>query len=263
MTKAEHLSPHGRHLLDRRSFLGTAGLSTAGLALAGLLNDDGLLASEPLTVGGKTPIRPDIDPNNPYAPRASYFDMPAKQVLVIYLPGAVSHVDTFDYKPDLFKHDGQKPPGIPEVTFEGPTGNIAKPFWEFKPRGETGKMVSELLPHLAKQVDDFCFLHALTTDTSAHPQGENFINTGFTMEGFPSFGAWVTYALGTESAGSASIRRHQRSTGVGAKREEQLWKRIPAGGVSRHGFQREESAQQSTSAANAVQPRPIAKPWTC
>ena len=94
---------------------------------------------------------------------------------------------------------GKKPPGIPEVTFEGPSGNIAKPFWDFKPRGETGKMVSDLLPNLAKQVDDFCFLHALTTDTSAHPQGENFMNTGFTMEGFPSFGAWVTYALGTEN----------------------------------------------------------------
>jgi hypothetical protein len=60
-------------------------------------------------------------------------------------------------------------------------------------------MVSELLPHLAEQIDDFCFFHALSTETSAHPQGENFMNTGFTMEGFPSFGAWVTYALGTEN----------------------------------------------------------------
>jgi hypothetical protein len=125
--------------------------------------------------------------------------MPAKQVLVIYCPGAVSHVDTFDYKPDLEQFHGQKPPGIPAVTFEGPTGNIAKPFWKFRPRGETGKMVSDLLPHLAKQTDDFCFVHSLTTETSAHPQGENFFNTGFTMEGFPSFGSWVTYALGTEN----------------------------------------------------------------
>ena len=60
-------------------------------------------------------------------------------------------------------------------------------------------MVSDLLPNLAEQVDDFCFLHALSTETSAHPQGENFMNTGFTMEGFPSFGAWITYALGTEN----------------------------------------------------------------
>jgi hypothetical protein len=60
-------------------------------------------------------------------------------------------------------------------------------------------MTSELLPHLAQHVDDFCFLHSLSTETSAHPQGENFMNTGFTMEGFPSLGAWVTYALGSEN----------------------------------------------------------------
>jgi hypothetical protein len=199
MTNPEKISAHGRRLLDRRNFLGTAGLSTAGLALTSLLHADGLLAEQPRTVSGKNPLRPDIDPNNPYAARGAHFDVPAKQVLVIYCPGAVSHVDTFDYKPALTKLHGQKPPGLPEVTFEGPTGNIAKPFWEFKPRGETGKMVSDLLPNLAQQVDDFCFFHSLTTDTSAHPQGENFMNTGFTMEGFPSFGSWLTYALGTEN----------------------------------------------------------------
>ena len=199
MSQPERLSPNGRRLLDRRNFLGTAGLSTAGLALASLLDSDGLLAEDSRTVSGKDPLRPRIDPNNPYAGRKPHFEMPAKQVLVIYCPGAVSHVDTFDYKPALTELHGQKPPGIPAVTFEGPTGNIAKPFWDFKPRGETGKMVSDLLPNLAEQVDDFCFLHSLSTDTSAHPQGENFMNTGFTMEGFPSFGAWVTYALGTEN----------------------------------------------------------------
>ncbi|MCA9125931.1 MAG: DUF1501 domain-containing protein [Planctomycetales bacterium] len=199
MTNPEQLSLLGRRLLDRRVFLRTAGLSAAGLGLANLLCTEDLLADDSHTVGGKAPIRPVINANTPYAPRPAHFAAPAQQVLVIYLPGAVSHVDTFDYKPALFKLDGQKPPGIPAVTFEGPTGNIAKPFWEFKPRGETGKLVSELLPNLANLVDDFCFLHSLTTDTSAHPQGENFMNTGFTMEGFPSFGAWVTYALGTEN----------------------------------------------------------------
>ena len=199
MINPEHLSIRGRSLLDRRRFLGTAGLSAAGLGLAGLLQADDLLAEDTLTAGGKEPIRPDINPNNPYASRKPHFEMPARQVLVIYLPGAVSHVDTFDYKPALEKLHGQKPPGLPAVTFEGPSGNIAKPFWKFKPHGESGKMVSDLIPHLAQQVDHFCFFHALTTDTSAHPQGENFMNTGFTMEGFPSFGSWVTYALGTEN----------------------------------------------------------------
>ncbi|MCA9215021.1 MAG: DUF1501 domain-containing protein [Planctomycetales bacterium] len=199
MNLSENISLHGRRLLDRRNFLSTAGMSTASLSLTSLLHQDGLLASDAKTVSGQEPIRPNIDPNDPYAPREPHFSSAAKQVLVIYLPGAVSHVDTFDYKPDLFKLHGKKPPNIPAVTFEGPSGNIAKPFWNFKPRGETGKMVSDLLPNLAELVDDFCFIHSLSTETSAHPQGENFMNTGFTMEGFPSFGAWVTYALGTES----------------------------------------------------------------
>ena len=200
MNEAENISPQGRRLLDRRSFIGNAGLSASSLGLAALLQQENLLGSDTApTVSGKAPLRPNIDPNQPYASRTSHFGMPAKQVLVIYCPGAVSHVDTFDYKPALEKLDGQKPPGLPAVTFEGPSGNIAKPFWKFRPRGETGKMVSDLLPNLAEQVDNFCFLHSLFTETSAHPQGENFINTGFTMEGFPSFGSWVTYALGTEN----------------------------------------------------------------
>ncbi|MEM7392284.1 MAG: DUF1501 domain-containing protein [Verrucomicrobiota bacterium] len=200
MKHAEKLSPQGRALLNRRSFLSQTGLTLGGLALTQLLSADKLLAADPESFSGKKPIRPKVDPDKPYAPRPAHFHTAAKQVLVIYCPGAVSHVDTFDYKPDLFKFHGKKPPNIPAVTFEGPSGNIAQPFWTFRPRGQTGKMVSDLLPHLAEQVDDFCFFHALHTQTSAHPQGENFFNTGFTMEGFPSFGAWVTYALGSESA---------------------------------------------------------------
>lgn len=193
----EKISPVGRSLLDRRGFLGQSGMAMGGIALSQLLAKDNLLASDSEANSG--PIRPKIDQDNPYSARSPHFETPAKQVLVIYCPGAVSHVDTFDYKPDLYKLHGQKPPGMPEVTFEGPTGDIAKPFWDFKPRGQSGKMVSDLLPNLGGMVDDFCFMHSLTTQTSAHPQGENFMNTGFTMEGFPSFGAWVTYALGCET----------------------------------------------------------------
>ena len=192
----ENLSPFGRKLLNRRDFLRQATQSIGGLGLAHLLK-----AEEETVVNfsGKSSIRPQIDPDQPYLPRSSHFEAPAKRVLVIYCPGAVSHVDTFDFKPDLAKFHGQKPPGIPAVTFEGPTGNIAKPFWDFKPRGECGKMISDLLPHLGSHADEYCFIHSLTTQTSAHPQGENFMNTGFTMEGFPSFGAWATYALGSDN----------------------------------------------------------------
>lgn len=192
MNHEEHISPHGRNLLDRRSFLSQTGLAMGGLSLAQLIASD-----DPNSFSGKAPIRPDIDPENPYAARKTHHPAAAQQVLIVYCPGAVSHVDTFDYKPDLITYHGQRPPGIPEVTFEGPTGNIAKPFWDFKPRGTSGKMISDLVPHLAELADEFCFMHSLTTQTSAHPQGENFMNTGFTMEGFPSFGSWVTYALGS------------------------------------------------------------------
>mgnify|MGYP001156731853 FL=1 len=197
--RAEYISSHGQSLLNRRDFLRQSGMTLGGIALTQLLAQDGLLASDAQTFSGKAPIRPYIDPDNPYLPRSPHFVSEAKQVLVIYCPGAVSHVDTFDYKPKLIKFHGQKPPGMPAVTFEGPSGNIAKPFWDFKPRGKSGKMVSDLLPNLGGLVDEFSFFHSLHTQTSAHPQGENFFNTGFTMEGFPSFGGWVTYALGTEN----------------------------------------------------------------
>ena len=207
----ENLSTIGRSLLNRRLFMKNTGFSLGALGLAQLLGKEGLLASEdPTSFSGKTPIRPDIDPDKPFAPRDAHFEGAAKQVLVIFCPGAVSHVDTFDYKPELIKYHGQKPPGIPAVTFEGPSGNIAKPFWDFKPRGKSGKMISDLLPNLGSLADDFCFMHALHTQTSAHPQGENFMNTGFTMEGFPSFGSWATYALGSEND-ELLLRCHQRS----------------------------------------------------
>jgi hypothetical protein len=197
--KAEYLSTHGRALLNRREFLRQSGMTMGAIGLAHLLAQDKLLAEDEITVSGKTPIRPKIDPDNPYLPRAPHYHAEAQQILIIYCPGAVSHLDTFDYKPELERFHGQKPPGIPAVTFEGPSGNIAKPFWEFRPRGKSGKMVSDLLPHMGGLVDDVSFFHSLHTQTSAHPQGENFFNTGFTMEGFPSIGGWLTYALGTEN----------------------------------------------------------------
>lgn len=197
--KAEYLSTHGRALLNRREFLRQSGMTMGAIGLAHLLAQDKLLAADEITVSGKTPIRPKIDPDNPYLPRASHYHAEAQQILIIYCPGAVSHLDTFDYKPELERFHGQKPPGVPAVTFEGPSGNIAKPFWEFRPRGKSGKMVSDLLPNMGGLVDDVSFVHSLHTQTSAHPQGENFFNTGFTMEGFPSIGGWLTYALGTEN----------------------------------------------------------------
>jgi uncharacterized protein (DUF1501 family) len=186
------LSPHGLSLLRRRQFLGGVGASMGGLALLHLLARDGLLADEPNFV-------PQIDPADPYAPRKPPHTARAKKLLIIFCAGAVSQVDSWDYKPALYEYDGKEAPGAPKVTFQGPVGKLRRPFWEFKPRGECGKMLSELFPHLAGQADDMCFLHSLTARNSAHTQAENFLSTGFSAEGYPSIGAWTTYALGSEN----------------------------------------------------------------
>src|SRR3954466_1701088 len=131
------LSHAGRRMLDRRSFLAHAGTGLGGIALAALLPEQPLL---PAT----GPLRPRIDPAAPLAPRPPHFPAKAKRVLVVFCSGAVSHLDTFDYKPELVKRDGRPLPGADKlVTFQGENGNLVKPIWAFKPRGESGKMVSD------------------------------------------------------------------------------------------------------------------------
>jgi hypothetical protein len=180
------LSPAGLTLLDRRRFLAHLGSGLGGVALGCLLAEQGLLAAD--------------GDANPVAPGRSHFPARAKRVLHIFCTGAVSHVDTFDYKPELEKRHGEPMPGVEKlVTFQGENGNLARSVWEFKPRGQSGKMISELLPNLASCADDLCFIHSLTSKTNTHGPGEVFMSTGFTAEGFPSVGSWVSYALGTEN----------------------------------------------------------------
>ena len=175
--------PAGLHLLDRRSFLASLAGGMGGVALASLL------ASE---------ARADPDP---LAPKLPHFAPKAKRVLHIFCSGAVSHLDTWDYKPELIKRHGQPMPTAEKlITFQGENGNLAMSPWQFRPRGESGKMTSDLLPKLGACADDLCFIHSLTSRTNTHGPGEMFANTGFTLEGFPSVGSWVSYALGTENA---------------------------------------------------------------
>ena len=165
----------------------------SGVALTSLLGSDSLL-------GSTTPIRPQIDPAAPFAPRHSHHRARAKNVLVIFCSGACSQVDTFDYKPELIKRHGQPMPGAEGLkTFQGEQGNLTRSPWEFKPRGQSGKMISELVPLLGEMADEMCFIHSLTGKTNTHGPGENFMSTGYTLDGFPSTGAWVTWALGTEN----------------------------------------------------------------
>ena len=180
-------------LLNRRHFLQHTSQGLGGIALASLLAHEGLLATE-------GPIRPRIDVGKPFASRKPHFKPKANKVLVIFCSGACSQLDTFDYKPELIKRHGQPMPGADKlITFQGAQGNLTRSPWEFKPRGQSGKMVSELVPNLGALADEMCFIHSLTGKTNTHGPAENFMSTGFTLDGFPSMGAWVTWALGSEN----------------------------------------------------------------
>ena len=182
-------------LLNRRRFLGEAGLGLGAIALTHLLGRQGLLAAN---VSGKESMRPVFDSGRPYAPRSPHFTPRAKNVLVIFCSGACSQLDTFDYKPELIRRHGQPMPGNEKlITFQGEQGALTKSPWEFRARGQSGKMVSDLVPNLGALVDDICFVHSMQGKTNTHGPGENYMSTGFTLDGFPSMGAWATYALGS------------------------------------------------------------------
>ena len=169
------LSHAGRSLLNRRDFLSHTATGLGGIALASLC------AAESRST------KPHFTPQ-------------ATRILHIFCSGACSHLDTWDYKPELIKWHGHPLPGMDKlVTFQGENGNLTRSPYEFKPRGRTGKYISNLVPQLAELVDDMCFVHSMTAKASSHGPGESQMNTGFTLEGFPSAGAWVSYALGSEN----------------------------------------------------------------
>ncbi|WP_083732233.1 DUF1501 domain-containing protein [Fuerstiella marisgermanici] len=181
------LSNNGQQML-RRDLFGQTVSGLAGVALASLLKQQNVLGDSV-----------NFDASMPHARRMGHHEAKAKNVLVIFCAGACSQLETYDYKPELIKRDGQPMKGGPAVTFQGPSGNLARPQYRFRPRGECGKMVSDMLPHLGGIVDDISFVHTLTNKSNTHGPAENFLSTGFVLDGFPSIGAWVTYALGTEN----------------------------------------------------------------
>jgi len=134
------------------------------------------------------------------APRkpGPHFEPKAKSVIMISLPGGISHIDTFDYKPDLIKHHGKQTKGENTITpFFGKPGAVMKSPWEFKQYGQTGKWVSDLLPHLAQRVDDLTFFHSMVARSNAHGPAIFQMSTGYIFQGFPSVGSWVSYGLGS------------------------------------------------------------------
>jgi hypothetical protein len=124
----------------------------------------------------------------------------AKRVLQIFCPGAASHIDLWDYKPELIKRHGQPLPGEEDmVSFQGKNGNLMRSPWDFRRYGQSGKHLSCLLPQLGEFADDMAFIHSMHSKSNTHGPGCLFMNTGFVQEGFPSAGSWMSHALGSEN----------------------------------------------------------------
>jgi hypothetical protein len=187
----ELLSLTGRHLLSRRNVLAGSAATLSAAAFSSLLESSG--------IGSPAHTPPSIDPGHPFAPRTSHQPAKAHRVVMIFCAGAVSQLETWDYKPELIRMDGQPLKDGPPVTFQGPSGELARPQYAFKQRGQTGKWVSDMIPHLAELTDDIAFVHSLTSKSNTHGPAENFLSTGFVLDGFPSVGSWISYALGSEN----------------------------------------------------------------
>jgi len=133
------------------------------------------------------------------ASQLGHFPPRAKRVIFLFMKGGPSHVDTFDYKPQLQKDDGKPLPfDKPRVQF-APTGNLLGSPWKFRRYGESGMHVSELFPHVARHVDDLCFLHSVHGTNPSHGGALLKLHTGSDNFIRPSMGAWVNYGLGSEN----------------------------------------------------------------
>jgi len=179
-------------ILTRRQALARCGGGFGMLALAGLLQQQGLLGAKAHAA------KPSI---NPLASRQPHFPAKAKNVIWLFINGGPSHVDTFDYKPELEKRHGQKLENFDSTTgfFKDQVGPLMKSPFKFARHGESGAWVSDLFPHMAKHVDKMAFIKSGYTDSNNHSPALFMMNTGMPRMGYPCVGSWVTYGLGSES----------------------------------------------------------------
>jgi hypothetical protein len=173
-------------LFSRRDLLQRAGAGFGSVGLASMLAQEGLLAK---------------DASDPLAPKKAHFDGKAKSVIWLFINGGPSQVDTWDYKPELAKVDGQELEGFDKETgfFSKSVGPLMKSPFEFTPRGECGKMVSSIFPKLGEHVDKMAFIHSGHTESNNHSPALFMMNSGQPRMGLPCVGSWVTYGLGSES----------------------------------------------------------------
>ncbi len=191
MTRLEHFINEQRRDLTRRWFFKECGVGLGAIALGSLLSRDQLLAADK-SAGV-----------NPLAPKQPHFAPKAKRVIFLFMAGAPSHLELFDYKPELAKWDGKLPPAELlkgyRAAFINPNSTLLGPKFKFARHGQSGAELSELLPHLAGVADDIAIVKSMHTDAFNHAPAQIFMNTGSVQFGRPSFGAWTTYGLGSES----------------------------------------------------------------
>ena len=170
--------PPGQWLGPRREWLGRFGGGLGGVALAAL-------AAERIRADGG---------GQPRSPAR------AKRVVQLFMAGAASHVDLFDHKPELVKRHGQPSDfGEPVEAFQNGLGPWLKPIWPFRPHGQSGKLLADVVAPLGRVVDRIAFIHDMVSTSGVHSAATLLQTTGFTLPGFPGAGAWVGYALGSEN----------------------------------------------------------------
>jgi hypothetical protein len=174
--------------ITRRHFFQDCGVGVGKIALAGLLTD-------------AFAARSAAAPADPLALRQPHFAAKAKRVIHLFMAGAPSQLDLFDYKPQLAKLEGKPlPPSIiggQRYAFIRPDAAVLGPRFKFAKQGKCGAELSEMLPHLANVVDDICIVKSVHTDQFNHAPAQIFFNTGFAQPGRPSLGSWVLYGLGS------------------------------------------------------------------
>jgi len=187
-------------LFNRRDVFRRAGGGFGLLALAGLMDEDGLLLPESSASGASDRVA-----SSPMAPRDPHFAPRARRVVWIFINGGPSQVDTWDHKPALARWSGKSlkafDPHFMETTgfFKDQVGAIMPSPFRFRPRGASGKMVSDIFPHLGEHVDKMAFIHSGYTESNNHSPALFMMNTGMPRMGFPCVGSWVTYGLGSEA----------------------------------------------------------------
>ena len=180
----------------RREAIWQMGGGFAGLALASMLEQDGFFQG---VAKAESPLNNPT--SGPLAPRPAHFEAKAKSCIFLMMNGGPSHVDTWDYKPELEKHAGKPMPTDKKFINSGgrAVGFLAPSVRPFRPGGESGLMISDFYPHTRKHADKLAVIHSCYTDTHAHGSALVQMNTGKPLIGRPSLGSWVTYGLGSEN----------------------------------------------------------------